>query len=128
VKDAYVGLKRTLGPTNYPTTCQVASVGCGGHRGSSCPCQPSCGQGLPTNEKCQKGLVPQAEVDRQTYITLRYYSNDKFKQIPLLRNRSYGSSRTPVTPLGLDQPDVTVTATHLLHPPQLVPLALESAR
>jgi hypothetical protein len=80
VKNTYVEFKRTLGPTNNPKTHQVASAGRGGCGGGSFPRQPCCGQGLPTNDTCQKGLVTKAEVDRQTQITLRYYSYDEFKQ------------------------------------------------
>jgi hypothetical protein len=81
VKDAYVDFKRTFGPTNDPKTRQVAPVGRGGRRGGSCSCQPGSGQGQQTNDKCQKGLVPQAEVDKQTHITLRYYHDDEFKRL-----------------------------------------------
>jgi hypothetical protein len=79
VKDVYVEFKRTLGPTNTPKTRQVASVGHGGRGGGYCLWQSGCGQGQQTSDNHQKGLVPQAEVDKQTHFTLRYYSNDEFK-------------------------------------------------
>ncbi len=64
VKDAYVEFKCTQAPTHDPKTRQVASVACGGHGGGGCPCQQDCGIGPQTSDKCQKGLVPQAEVDK----------------------------------------------------------------
>jgi hypothetical protein len=36
------------------------------------------GQGPQTSDECQKGLVPQAEVDKQTHIVDRHYSDAKF--------------------------------------------------
>ncbi len=64
VKDAYVGFKRTDNPTNDPRTRQVASVACGGHGGKIFPRKHDRGQGPQTFDKCQKGLVPQSEVDK----------------------------------------------------------------
>jgi hypothetical protein len=93
VKDAHVEFKCTLGSTNDPKTHQVA--GHGGRGGGSRPLQPCCVQGLQTNEKCQKGLVPQAEVDRQTHITLRYYSNDEFKRMSPAKKQKLWQLKNP---------------------------------
>jgi hypothetical protein len=62
VKDVYVEFKRTQNRTNDPWTRQVASVACGWRGGGSCPHKQDHGQGPQTIDKCQKGLVPQAEV------------------------------------------------------------------
>ncbi len=78
VKDADVEFKRTQNPTNDPITKQVASVACSGHRGDSCPCKQDHRQGPQTSDKRQKGLVPQAKVDKQTHIIDRHYSDAKF--------------------------------------------------
>jgi hypothetical protein len=79
MKEDYVDFKRKLGPTNNPKTCKDASVGRGGCGGGSRSCQPGPGQGHQTNDNHQTNLVPQAEVDNQSHITLRYYSHDVFK-------------------------------------------------
>ncbi len=81
VKDAYVEFKRTQNPTNDPRTKQVASVAHGGCRGGSCPCKQDHRQGPQTSDKHQKGLVPQAEVDKQTHIIDRHYSDAEFDQL-----------------------------------------------
>jgi hypothetical protein len=78
VKDAYVEFKRTQNPTNDPRTRQVASVARGGHGGGSFPCKQDHGQGPQTSDKCQKGLVLQAEVDKKTHIIDRHYSDAEF--------------------------------------------------
>ncbi len=78
VKDAYVEFKHTQNPTNDPSTRQVASVACCGQVSGSCPCKQDRGQGPQTSDKCQKGLVPQAEVDKQTHIFDRHYSDAEF--------------------------------------------------
>jgi hypothetical protein len=77
VKDTYVEFKHTQAPTNDPKIRQVAFVGHGGCRGSSC----SCRQRQQTGNTCQKGLVSQAKIDKQTHITLRHSSHDEFKQL-----------------------------------------------
>ncbi len=71
-KDAYVEFKRTQNPTHYPSTRQATSVIHGGRGGGSCHRKQDCGQGSQTSDKCQKGLVPQAEVDKQTHIVDRH--------------------------------------------------------
>jgi hypothetical protein len=81
IKDAYVEFKRTLGPTSDPKTRQVASVSLGGCGGGSCLCQSGHGQGHHTNDNCQKGLFPQAEINKQTYIQLKVYSNEEYKKL-----------------------------------------------
>jgi hypothetical protein len=78
VKDAYVEFKRTENPTNDPRTRQVASVAHGGCRGGSFPRKHDRVQGPQTFDKCQKGLVPQSEVDKQTHIIDRHYSDAEF--------------------------------------------------
>jgi hypothetical protein len=79
VKDAYVEFKRTDNPTNDPRTRQVASVAHGGHGGGNFPCKHDQGQGPWTFDKCQKRLVPQSEVDKQTHIIYRHYSDTEFE-------------------------------------------------
>jgi hypothetical protein len=81
VKDAYVEFKRAQAPTHDPKTRQVASVPRGGRGGGNHSCQQGRGHGPQPSDIRQKGLVPQAEVDKQTHITLRYYSNVKFNQM-----------------------------------------------
>jgi hypothetical protein len=78
VKYAYVEFKRTQNLTNDPRTRQVASVAHGGRGGGS---NQDHGQGPQTSDKRQKGLVPQAEVDKQTHIVLRHYSDAKFDRL-----------------------------------------------
>jgi hypothetical protein len=80
VKDAYVEFKRTENPTNDPKTRQVASVTHGGRRGGSVPRRPDRGQGPQTPGKCQMGLFPQSEVDKQTHIVNRQYSDAELTQ------------------------------------------------
>jgi hypothetical protein len=81
VKDAYVEFKCTQNLTHDPRTRQVASVARGGCGGGGCPHKQDHGQGPQTSDKCQKGLVPQAEVDKQTHIVDRHYSKAKFNQL-----------------------------------------------
>jgi hypothetical protein len=78
VKDAYIEFKRTENPTNDPRIRKVASVTHGGRRGRNYPCKHDQGQGPQTFDKCQKGLVPQSEVDKQTHIIDRHYSDAEF--------------------------------------------------
>jgi hypothetical protein len=68
VKDAYVEFKCTEKPAKDPRTRQVASVACGGHGDGNFPCKNDRGQGPQTFDKCQKELVPQSEIDKQTHI------------------------------------------------------------
>jgi hypothetical protein len=78
VKDAYVEFKHTENPTNDPRTRQVASVAHGGRGGGNFPCKHYQGHGPQTFDKRQKGLVPQSEVDKQTHIIDRHYSDAEF--------------------------------------------------
>ncbi len=81
VKDAYVEFKRTDNPTNDPRTRQVASVARGGRKGGNYPRRHDQRQGPQTFDKCQKGLVPQSEVNKQTHIINRHYSDAEFDQL-----------------------------------------------
>jgi hypothetical protein len=81
VKDAYVEFKCTDNPTNDPKTRQVASVARGGRGGRNFPHKHDLGQGPQTFDKCQKGLVPQSEVDKQTHIIDRHYSDAEAKSM-----------------------------------------------
>ncbi len=81
VKDAYVEFKHTDNPTNDPKTQQVASVARGGCGGGSYPRRHDQGHRPQTSDKHQKGLVPQSEVDKQTHIINRHYSDDEFDQL-----------------------------------------------
>ncbi len=81
IKDVYVEFKCTEDPTNDPRTRQVASVACGGRGGRNFPHKHDQGQGPQTFDKPQKGLVPQSEVDKQTHIIDRHYSDAKFDQL-----------------------------------------------
>ncbi len=81
VQDAYVEFKCTDNPTNDQRTRQVASVARGGCRGRNFPRKHDQGQGPQTFDKCQKGLVPQPDLDKQTHIIDRHYSDAKFDQL-----------------------------------------------
>jgi hypothetical protein len=81
VKDAYVEFKHTENPTNDPRTRQVASVARGGCRGRIFLCKHDQGRGPQTFDKHQKGLVPQSEVDKQTHIIDRHYSDAEFDRL-----------------------------------------------
>ncbi len=81
MKDAYVEFKRTDNPTNDPKTQQAASVAHGGRGGGNFSYRPDRGQGPQTPDKCQMGLVPQSEVDKQTHIVNRHYSDAKWTQL-----------------------------------------------
>jgi hypothetical protein len=81
VKDAYVEFKCTENPTNDPMTRQVASVARSGHRGVNYPHRHDQGPGPQTSDKCQKGLVPQSEINKQTHIVNWHYSDAQFDQL-----------------------------------------------
>ncbi len=81
VKDAYVEFKHTDNPTNDSRTQQVVSVARGGCGGGNYPCRHDQGQGPQTSDNCQKGLVPQSEVDKQTHIINRHYSDAEFDHL-----------------------------------------------
>ncbi len=109
VKDAYVEFKRTGNPTNDPKTQQVASVAHSGHGGGNYPCRHDQGQGPQTSDKCQKGLVPQSEVDKQTHVINRHYSDAKFDQLTPAEKQKPWQLRNAGKPQGPDQtrPDQT---------------------
>jgi hypothetical protein len=94
VKDAYVEFKRTENPTNDQKTRQVASVARGGCEGRSVH-RPDRGQGPQTPDKCQMGLVPQSEVDKQAHIVNRHYSNAKWTQLTLAEKKNIWQLRNP---------------------------------
>ncbi len=81
MKDAYVEFKRTENLTNDPKTRQVTSVACGGRGGGNVPRRPDRGQGPHTPGKHQMGLVPQSEVNKQTHIVNRHYSDAEWTQL-----------------------------------------------
>jgi hypothetical protein len=71
----------TDNPTNDPKTQQVASVARGGRGGGNHPRRHDQGHGPQTSDKRQKGLVPRSEVDKQTHIVNRPYSDAEFDQL-----------------------------------------------
>ncbi len=95
MKDAYVEFKHTDNPTNDPKTWQVASVAHGGRGGGNYPCRPDRGQGLQTPDKRQMGLVPQSEVDKQTHIVNRHYSDAKWAQLTPTEKQKIWQLRNP---------------------------------
>jgi hypothetical protein len=94
-KDAYVEFKRTENPTNDPKTRQVASVAHGGRGGRNFPCRPDRGQGPQTPDKRQMGLVPQSEVDKQTHIVNRHYSDAEWTQLTPAEKQKIWQLRNP---------------------------------
>jgi hypothetical protein len=101
VKDAYVEFKCTNNPTNDPKTQQVASVARGGCEGGNYLRRHDQGHGPQTSDKCQKRLVPQSEVNKQTHIINRHYSDAKFDQLtPAEKQKLWqhrNASKTPGT-------------------------------
>ncbi len=101
VKNAYVEFKHTDNPTNDPETQQVASVARGGRGGGNYPRRHDRGHGPQTSDKRQKGLVPQSEVDKQTHVINRHYSDAKFDQLtPAEKQKLWqlrNAGKTPVT-------------------------------
>ncbi len=87
--------------TNYPKTRQVASVARGGRGGRNYPCRHDQGHGPQTSDKCQKGLVPQSEVNKQTHIINRHYSDAEFDPLtPAEKQKLWqlrNSGKTPGT-------------------------------
>ncbi len=81
VKDSYVEFKCTDNPNNDPKTRQVASVARGGRRGRNFPCKPDQDYGPQTPDKRQIGLIPQSEVNKQTHIVNRHYSDAEWTQL-----------------------------------------------
>ncbi len=95
VKDAYVEFKFTENPTNDPKTRQIASVAHGGRRGGDFPRRPDQGQGPQTPDKCHMGLVPQSEVDKQTHIVNRHYSDAEWNQSTPAEKQKIWQRRNP---------------------------------
>jgi hypothetical protein len=95
VKDAYVEFKCTDNPTNDPKTRQVASVACCGRGGRNFPRRPDRGQGPQTPDKHQMGLVPQSEVDKQTHIVNRHYSDAEWTQLTPAEKQKIWQLRNP---------------------------------
>jgi hypothetical protein len=95
VKDACVEFKCTENPTNDPKTQQLVSVARGGCGGGNYPCRPDRGQGPQTPDKCQMGLVPQSEVDKQTHIVNRHYSDAKWAQLTPAEKQNIWQLRNP---------------------------------
>jgi hypothetical protein len=95
VKDAYVEFKRTENPTNDPKTWQVASVARSGCRGENFPRRPDQGQGPQTPDKRQIGLVPQSEVNKQTHIVNKHYSDGGWTQLTPAEKQKIWQLRNP---------------------------------
>jgi hypothetical protein len=95
VKDAYVEFKRTENPTNDPKTWQVASVARGGCGGRNVPHRPDRGQGPQTPDKRQMGLVPQSEVNKQSHIVNRHYSDAEWTQLTPAEKQKLWQLRNP---------------------------------
>jgi hypothetical protein len=95
VKDAYVEFKRTDNLTNDPKTRQVGSVARGGHGGGNYPRRPDRSQGPQTPDKWQMGLVPQSEVDKQTHIVKRHYSDAEWAQLTPAEKQKIWQLRNP---------------------------------
>jgi hypothetical protein len=81
VKGTYVEFKHIENPTNDPRTRQVASVARSGRGGGNLPCKHDQGQGPQIFDKHQKRLVPQSEVEKQTHIIDRHYSDAEFNRL-----------------------------------------------
>ncbi len=95
VIDTYVEFKRTENPTNDPKTRQVASVARGGRGGGNVPHRPDRGQGPQTPDKRQMGLVPQSEVNKQTHIVNRHYSDAEWTQLTPAEKQKIWQIRNP---------------------------------
>ncbi len=93
--------KCTDKPTNDPKTRQVASVSHGGRGGGNYPSRHDQGHGPQTSDKCQKGLVSQSEVNKQTHIINRHYADAEFDQLtPAEKQKLWqlrNAGETPVT-------------------------------
>ena len=95
VKDAYVEFKHTENLTNDPKTRQVAIVTRGGRGGGNVPRRPDRGQGPQTPDKRQMGLVPQSEVNKQTHIVNRHYSDAEWTQLTPAEKQKIWQLRNP---------------------------------
>jgi hypothetical protein len=81
--------------TNDTKTWQVASVARGGWGGRNYPRRPYQGQRSQTPDKHQMGLVPQSEVDKQTHIVNRHYSDAKWSQSTPAEKQKIWQLRNP---------------------------------
>jgi hypothetical protein len=95
VKDTYVEFKHTDNPTNDPKIQQVACVARGGRGGRNFPRRPDWGQGPQTPDKRQMGLVPQSEVNKQTHIVNRHYSDAEWTQLTPAEKQKIWQLRYP---------------------------------
>ncbi len=95
VKDAYVEFKCTENLTNDPKIWQGASVARGGCGGGNVPRRPDRGQGPQTPHKCQMRLVPQSEVNKQTHIVNRRYSDAEWIQLTPAEKQKIWQLRNP---------------------------------
>ncbi len=95
VKDAYVEFKHTENPTNDTKTRQVASVAHSGRGGGNSPRRPDQGQGPQTPDKHQMELVPQSEVNKQTHIVNRHYSDAEWTQLTPAEKQKIWQLRNP---------------------------------
>ncbi len=76
-------------------TWQVASVAHGGRGGRNVSRRPDRGQGPQTPDKFQMGLVPQSEVNKQTHIVNRHYSNAEWTQLTPAEKQKIWQLRNP---------------------------------
>ncbi len=95
VKDAYLEFKRTDNLTNDPKTRQAASVARGGCGGGNFPRRHVRGQGPQTPDKRQMGLVSQSEVNKQTHIVNRHYSDAEWTQLTPAEKQKIWQLRNP---------------------------------
>jgi hypothetical protein len=95
VKNTYIDFKCTQPPTENLWVQQVASFARGG---SSSPShQNGCGQGPRTGNACQKGLIPQSEIDRMTHIVLmlKDYTPDEYRILTPTEKQKLWQLRSP---------------------------------
>ncbi len=70
-----------MGVPEIGTKNQNSQPSRGGRGGGNHPHRHDRGHGPQTSDKRQKGLVPQSEVDKQTHIISRHYSDAEFDQL-----------------------------------------------
>ncbi len=103
VMDADVEFKRADNPTNDPKTQQVASVARSGCRGGNFLRRPDRGQGPQTPDKCQMGLVPQSDVNKQTHIVNKHYSDAEWTRLTPAEKQKIWQLRNPGKTAGTGQ-------------------------
>jgi hypothetical protein len=80
--------------------CNVSAVqGRGGGRQG---CQGPGGGGGGGPNACAHELVPQEEIKKMTHIVNKHYPTSNYNKFTRPRRQSFGSSRIPGRPLGLD--------------------------